>query len=584
MSDQPQKTEKECVETDLAFSWLCKELENAAEKGHILQLIDVWNRYVELAEELAIDIPQSFISRRATFKAKLESKFDDIFQIFKPLNVSTTERQTLLIPSKFQTEKIFQTTAQAEDDLLETLSISKYRPEHEDAGAVIPKNFVPNKCIHFTADNIDILDESLDGKNTFHATQMAAYQRGVNRNQNALAEIEKSTAEILKVPEILQDIVPMRMIEGKAKPVFQKPVTINCFRNDHNKSEPQRKPEVLDQAFFVYRQELLQKPGWTSFNQKQSTTEPNETSIGHMPIILAPAHEFDTLNTVVKLCMFVSEHFGQTYTVITVDQALYCKLMELKWKIPDFNVKLTVRLGGLHIWMSFLKAIGKHMAGNGLYEAWIESGLLGEGAAELVFSGKAYSKAMRTHKITVQALWKILMPKLMAFLAESNKELDRKICSVIKNNNEIIMLDSMLQEDQYCRALAEFVETESKKNVNFKFWWQYIEMFSILLLFTRAQREGIWELHLTSFTKMIPLFMRYDHYNYARWRTIYVAEMKQLPEEVKEEFVKGDFVVKCSANKFNQVDPDHAQEWLNGTGKRAGGIVGVTKTISVLMR
>lgn len=147
-------------------------------------------------------------------------------------------------------------------------------------GAVIPKNFVPNKFIHFTADNIDILDESLDGKNTFHATQMAAYQRGDNRNQDALAEIEKPTAEILKVPEILQDIVPMRMIEGKAKPVFQKPVTINCFRNDHNKSEPQRKAEVLDQAFFVYRQELLQKPGWTSFNQKQSTTEPNETSIG----------------------------------------------------------------------------------------------------------------------------------------------------------------------------------------------------------------------------------------------------------------------------------------------------------------
>ena len=45
-------SKKECVESDLAFSWLCKELENASEKGHILQLIDVWSRYVELAEEL----------------------------------------------------------------------------------------------------------------------------------------------------------------------------------------------------------------------------------------------------------------------------------------------------------------------------------------------------------------------------------------------------------------------------------------------------------------------------------------------------------------------------------------------------
>ena len=30
-------------------------------------------------------------------------------------------------------------------------------------GAVIPRNLEPNKCIHISADNIDILDESLDG-------------------------------------------------------------------------------------------------------------------------------------------------------------------------------------------------------------------------------------------------------------------------------------------------------------------------------------------------------------------------------------------------------------------------------------
>ena len=35
-------------------------------------------------------------------------------------------------------------------------------------GAIIPPNMVANQN---TADNIDILDESLDGKNTFHATK-----------------------------------------------------------------------------------------------------------------------------------------------------------------------------------------------------------------------------------------------------------------------------------------------------------------------------------------------------------------------------------------------------------------------------
>ena len=33
-----------------------------------------------------------------------------------------------------------------------------------ETGAVIPINFVEDKFVHFTADNIDNLDETLDGK------------------------------------------------------------------------------------------------------------------------------------------------------------------------------------------------------------------------------------------------------------------------------------------------------------------------------------------------------------------------------------------------------------------------------------
>ena len=49
-----------------------------------------------------------------------------------------------------------------------------------------------------------------------------------------------------------------------------------------------------------------------------------------MPLIQAPAHDFDTLNTVVQRCMHISEKLGKKYTVINVDQALYFKLMDLK--------------------------------------------------------------------------------------------------------------------------------------------------------------------------------------------------------------------------------------------------------------
>ena len=54
---------------------------------------------------------------------------------------------------------------------------------------------------------------------------------------------------------------------------------------------------------------------------------------------------------------------------------------------------------------------------------------------------------------------------------------------------------------------------------------------------------------------------------------------------MKTEFEAGNIVVKRGkSGGFNQVDPDHSQEWLNGIGKKCGDIVGITKTPSALSR
>ena len=213
-------------------------------------------------------------------------------------------------------------------------------------------------------------------------------------------------------------------------------------------------------------------------------TQIEVTKVGYIPIVQGPAHEFDTLNAVVKRCMHVSSVLGQRYTVTTVDQALYCKLVEFKWTVPEYQEKLVVLLGGLQISMCFLKTVGNHMNGS-------------------------------------------------------------------------------------------FLECK---------WWRYPEMLSILLNFTRAQREGNWELLLKSFCPMLPYFFRYDHLSCAKWGSVFIAEMRQFPIEVLREFRKRDFVVKWSEGRFNQVSADHGLKWLNGIGKRGGGIIGITKISSALSR
>ncbi|KAL8582353.1 hypothetical protein ACOMHN_037109 [Nucella lapillus] len=73
--------------------------------------------------------------------------------------------------------------------------------------------------------------------------------------------------------------------------------------------------------------------------------------------------------------------------------------------------------------------------------------------------------------------------------------------------------------------------------------------------------------------------MRYNHTNYACWGTVYLNDMHQLPPEVKSEFDAENFVVKRTPHRFNQVDPDQSQEWLNAVGKKGGGIIGINQNI-----
>ena len=48
----------------------------------------------------------------------------------------------------------------------------------DEHGAVVPPNLVRGSFVHFSTDNVDINEATLDAKDTFHATQIAAWQRG----------------------------------------------------------------------------------------------------------------------------------------------------------------------------------------------------------------------------------------------------------------------------------------------------------------------------------------------------------------------------------------------------------------------
>ena len=112
---------------------------------------------------------------------------------------------------------------------------------------------------------------------------------------------------------------------------------------------------------------------------------------------------------------YLADALQNQYGMVIVDQALFCKAMELKWTVPEFRRRLIFRLGGFHTDTTYQNTIGDHMHDSGLKEMWVKAKVIGPLKADKVLQGKSYKAAMRMHKLTYQALWRLLVPHMIEF-------------------------------------------------------------------------------------------------------------------------------------------------------------------------
>lgn len=429
-------------------------------------------------------------------------------------------------------------------------------------------------------------EETLSGMGTFHATQIAALRRQPGETKPSI-DIATNRNRDLKIPSDLHELNEARMYTDKPEPVLRCTVENQWYVPDENLTKEAFKKDLLWVLSRIQQEtpELQQIPGWSGFNQMFDKSDQRRTIIGPLPIINATAHEFDTLWTATLRCFAMSKAVKATYTVITLDEALYCKAKMLQWSKNNECKSLVLMLGGFHTQMCFSKVIGKFMQSSGLSDIWCESEVLGESTATNVLHGKLWNRVIRTHKLTYEALWRILWPLMTewfktnssALVGSLNEYSEKLIGAGLHNDGEY--QDALSKMNPLMEIIQEF-DSSHKENSTIQYWRMYMDIVSILLRFTRAIREGDWELFLASFSEMLPWFAVFDHVNYTRWGAIFLADMKMLSQtapEVYSGFKKGDFVTKESKNKFNKIPDDQALEHVNRAGKVAGGLVGITR-------
>ena len=168
----------------------------------------------------------------------------------------------------------------------------------------MPPYLLPGIFVDFAADNVDILGEKLDGKNTFYATQIAAWQKGAESNLT-LENLKPSTKHSLSVPES-KDTVAVK----RSSPVFPGAVRKEWFDAVKMTKILSVLPKQLIWHSTCYDIKSSDKKWVDRFNQTLSQNEQIVTIPGYLPILQAPAYEFETLNTVVKRCMEIPAMVG----------------------------------------------------------------------------------------------------------------------------------------------------------------------------------------------------------------------------------------------------------------------------------
>ena len=161
---------------------------------------------------------------------------------------------------------------------------------------------------------------------------------------------------------------------------------------------------LTDMAFL---EDLLFKdrcPEFNGYNTKRMRdmkwTPQAKTAVNYRPLLDMIPAEPDTILTAMCESQRLSEEAGQDYTILTCDQQL-CKIaVQVQWNQSESFSRMLIRLGGMHMLMSFLDAIDTLMKGTGLEEIMARV----FGGVKKMLDGKKYPDSFRALRFVAEEL------------------------------------------------------------------------------------------------------------------------------------------------------------------------------------
>jgi len=497
--------------------------------------------------------------------------------------------------------------------------------KYEQSAALTNNTEIPGythgQFIQFVADNVDHNIRTIDGYGTFHGMGIIAAATPGSKTCRRVHKLKATEEDLKAIGKInVHFYNTKKLFDLKYGELSQ----IECDDNTLSMN-------LLWKTAWLLRPLT---PSWNGTMQMihKCGSFPGQSSVTFMPMIdVNPSDESCIYSTL----LFVRDQ-AKKYNVtpvLTFDQPLWWKATNIISVEPESSDlhRFILRLGGLHVEMSFLGCIGQIMSDTGLRET-LEL-VYSENAVTHMLSGKALARAIRGHGLMDMALQSLLISEVFSIdlprrpdndqqhesdptesevhVAEqethtrgNEPELTHTVqdpeaslktsqsAETCKPENDLVcvakifdeMLAGELDIEVACTSpvLTRVVEVLSNhcsalsERRTAKLWLQYMDMVEILRTFIKAERTGDWLLHLKTLQNMLPYFAAAGHNLYLKSVYVYLSNMQDLKArnpEVYGLFIHGHHVLRRSEHFWAGLSTDLViEQILMRSLKTSGGL------------
>ena len=415
----------------------------------------------------------------------------------------------------------------------------------------------------FIDDNLDKNSSSVDAKKNFHGTGSSIIQYPTEET-NGIVRVRRKfhslTENELKISSCIGLDAFVNVPELKINTDISCPIqTINIRdsqQHDFKKiKEEQLREESkwLERALWIFEDNNLsneQPVSWTAYHESKARDKLCKVPSIIVPLPLidykssAPELQYHLMKTSIEYTQYLNP--GQI-AVGCSDQPLYALKKTIQWAYPDmFGDTYFALMGGLHIEQAALVCLGQLLTGTGMEDIIKAASLDTIGLVTAVCDVNNIKKA----RYALQVIAVILMQKMHEAYIDSEVSSDENV------------------------TFGHWVSTHT--GPMFEYWRNILHYIKLVLMLVRSFREANFDLFTVTLESIVPLFFTLDHIHYSRWLSVFIHDLKILPEKfpaLHKELASGFFVANTKGNDFSKISLDQAQEHSDKKTKSTAGYI-----------